>query len=78
MTHFASLRPPPDVTGVAAVIAYRLYLMTRTGRIERAFDLECEDDAQAIREAQTRAAGAMAELWSGKRLVKKLGDATKG
>ncbi|THD77917.1 MAG: hypothetical protein E7812_12025 [Phenylobacterium sp.] len=58
--------------------AYRLYLLAKTGRIERALDLECADDAQAIREAETRAAGALAELWSGKRIVKKFSAATRG
>jgi hypothetical protein len=49
---------------------YRLYFMNSAGRIQRASELHCDDDAEAIRlSEEARERGAM-ELWSLNRLVR--------
>ena len=50
---------------------YRLYLLDDRDHIRSAVDLECEDDAQAIRLAKTSTSAPM-ELWQGARKVKKI------
>jgi hypothetical protein len=47
---------------------YRLYLM-RCGRIRDAVDIHAADDAAALRTAEQKAAGFMAELWCQSRRV---------
>lgn len=49
---------------------YRLYLLDDRDHIRSAIDLECEDDADAIRCAETSLHAPM-ELWQGARMVKK-------
>lgn len=48
---------------------YRLYFLGRAGRIERALELSCEDDVDAIREAGNHKARQAMELWQGGRMV---------
>jgi hypothetical protein len=49
---------------------YRLYLLDDRDHITSAMDLECEDDAHAVRLAETSLNAPM-ELWQGARLVKR-------
>ena len=48
---------------------YKLYIFDDKNHIRSAIDLECEDDAQAIRLARASPKGPM-ELWQGARMVK--------
>jgi hypothetical protein len=48
---------------------YRLYLLDAANRIQRAVDLECEDDTQAIRQARAHTHVRGKELWQGARRV---------
>ncbi|HVI34099.1 hypothetical protein [Phenylobacterium sp.] len=50
---------------------YRLYFISRSGRIEGRTDLEATDDAKAIGLAEKQLDGRGVELWAGERLVKK-------
>lgn len=52
---------------------YRLYFMDPGGRIDRAADLEAEDDEAAIRLAAGHDAFAAIELWCGDRKICRLG-----
>ena len=49
---------------------YKLYLFDDKDHIRSAIDLECEDDAHAIRVAEASPSARM-ELWQGARKVKK-------
>ena len=49
---------------------YRLYIMAKSGRVERTVDLECVDDPQAIREALAHSTDLAMELRRGKRVVR--------
>ena len=51
---------------------YRLYHVGRNGRLSRAHDLVCADDAEAIRVAAQHAKGLDLELWDRGRLVKRI------
>jgi len=53
---------------------YKLYLVDQAGRFYRSFDLECDDDAQAIQAALDREKGAPKELWQGARIVQRFGQ----
>jgi hypothetical protein len=53
---------------------YKLYLVDQAGRFYRSFDLECDDDAQAIALALKREKGAPKELWRGARVVQRFGQ----
>jgi hypothetical protein len=55
---------------------YRLYLLDDRDHITSAMDLECEDDAEAIRLAESSLHAPM-ELWRGARLVKKFASVEK-
>ena len=48
---------------------YRVYILAPDGGILRAHDLDCETDEQAIRSAQTHAAGNAVELWDKSRKI---------
>lgn len=48
---------------------YRLYVLDREDHIRHAFDLECEDDEQAVAQTEARRAGQTLELWQGARRV---------
>ena len=54
---------------------YRLYFLDREGRIRRAMDLDCDDDAEAVQAMEARDEGGGMELWEAARLVKKVGGA---
>jgi len=52
---------------------YRLYLLNKKDRIDRALVLSCESEEQAITEMYDHVVGADgAELWHDKRLVKRI------
>ena len=53
---------------------YRLYLLDDMDHIRSARELECEDDAHAIRLAEISLKAPM-ELWQGARFVKRFGGA---
>ena len=48
---------------------YRLYFLNEAGSIRAAVDLECKDDGEAIRHAETHRDGRAKELWRGPRKV---------
>ena len=48
--------------------SYWLYFLDASGFIERVRTISCEDDGDAVREAQADRAGPM-ELWAHRRLV---------
>lgn len=50
---------------------YRLYLFERTGRIGRAVEFACRDDAAAEQRCQDYADGTTHELWERGRLVRR-------
>jgi hypothetical protein len=54
------------------VADYRLYFLSRAGRVEKAEAYEAPDDAQAITHAMTLLDGRDTELWSRDRLVRKI------
>lgn len=49
---------------------FRLYFLDVAMRIQEAVDLECSDEAHAIREGETYDDPRAKELWQGGRLVK--------
>jgi hypothetical protein len=49
---------------------YRLYFLDEHGHVSAAVELDCEDDAQAIRTAEKRGDGRAMELWQRARKVK--------
>ena len=49
---------------------YRLYFLDRANHIRHTVDLDCEDDAQAIRMVEQHADRRAMELWQASRLVK--------
>ena len=52
---------------------YRLYLLTRSDRIDRHIALVCDDDEHAIAEMSLHIVAAEgAELWRGARLVRRV------
>ena len=57
--------------------AYRIYGLSKFGRIVSASDVECPGDAQAIAEAERRA-GGLAEVWHSKRFVGWVDGGTRG
>ena len=71
-----------DATSTAAPNkSYRCYFTDDHDRIQSYKQIECEDDAQAALKAQALLAAsrfASAELWQGKRLVGKWGNAGNG
>jgi hypothetical protein len=52
------------------VAHYRLYFLDPAGHIGKAVELDCEDDAQAIRGVEPHRDGRAMELWQTDRLVK--------
>jgi hypothetical protein len=48
---------------------YRLYLLDAANHIQRAVDLECEDDTHAILEGGAHSHARGKELWQGARMV---------
>jgi hypothetical protein len=54
-----------DVTG------YRLYFLDSHGHVWRALEMECENDAEAVRAAEKQQPGGPMELWSLARVVAK-------
>ena len=54
------------------MIGYRLYLMSGDGHILRAVELTCENDSEALEQAEGLAQGQAAELWNQARLVGRL------
>jgi hypothetical protein len=54
---------------------YRLYFLDRDGHIQRALELECAGDEQAIRFARERLDSQGLELWQRDRVVAKLAPA---
>ena len=61
--------------GGAGVTDYRLYLLDHRGRIMRAVDIACADDAVALDRAAAVARGQPAELWDRARMVGRIGVA---
>jgi hypothetical protein len=51
---------------------YRLYFLDDNGRIRDAAEFECDGDAEALAQAESRADGRDMELWSGARVVRKI------
>lgn len=49
--------------------SYRFYFLDRTGRISRAEETECADDADALQRAQAAGHVHGIEVWCGRRLV---------
>ena len=49
---------------------YRLYFLDPDGKISHALELQCRDDEDAVRHAETHIDGRAMELWSLKRRVK--------
>jgi hypothetical protein len=49
---------------------YRLYFTDCDGRIQSVVELECNGDAEAIRQATRHSAGRSMELWERARMVK--------
>jgi hypothetical protein len=65
----------------AADRSYRCYFIDYNDRIQSYEQIECENDVQAALKAQALLAAShfpSAELWSGKRIVGKWGNKTKG
>jgi len=54
------------------MIGYRLYFMDGHGRIERAAEFECADDAEALVWVWDHDDSRAMELWSGARVVAKI------
>ena len=50
---------------------YRLYLMDHRGHIQRAVEMDCDDDGGAVRLAEEASEIVGAELWQGARLVRR-------
>jgi len=50
---------------------YRLYFLDEQGRINRALDLECADDEEAVSRVSEHRYQYGLELWEGARLVKR-------
>lgn len=62
----------PNACEVEAMPHYRLYFLRADNRVDRAVDLDCESDEEAIDKAsELRGLEAM-ELWQGTRLVKRI------
>ena len=57
------------VCGTSVMAWYRLYFLDFNGHIERAVDLECDDDAEAVRGIEPHADGGPMELCQGARRV---------
>lgn len=53
-------------------MSYRIYLLDEAGRISRARDVDCEDDAAAIATARLIASTQGVEIWQRTRLVASL------
>ena len=53
------------------MVQYRLYFLDGVGRIERSHEFEAEDDATAMKIAQSWREGRAMELWSRNRKVKR-------
>ena len=51
---------------------YRLYFLDDNDRIRDAAEFECDGDAEALIQAQSRSDGRAMELWSGARVVGKI------
>jgi hypothetical protein len=56
---------------------YKLYLVNQAGHFYRSFDLDCDDDGQAIQAALIHEKGAPKELWQGARIVQRFGQPTE-
>jgi hypothetical protein len=56
------------------MVAYRVYLLDGTGRIERAEWLEADGDAQAIIATRGAAGDRPFEVWEKRRLVARFPD----
>ncbi len=50
---------------------YRLYFLGQDDRIQRALELECEDDDRAVETGGAHLNGQAMELWRGATLVKR-------
>ena len=51
---------------------YRLYFLDDNDRIRDAAEFECDGDAEALTQAESRSDGRAMELWSGARVVGKI------
>ena len=51
---------------------YRLYLLDDGNHIRRAFDLDCADDDEAVKTAETYVDGHAVELWERTRKVARM------
>jgi hypothetical protein len=51
---------------------YRLYHLSQTGRIVSAQDLQCQDDLDALQEAERERENHNVELWQDIRLLARL------
>jgi hypothetical protein len=56
---------------------YRLYFLDANNHIQRALDLECEDDTHAIQQARAHVHPRGKELWQGARMVMACGSADR-
>jgi hypothetical protein len=79
----SSSSPRADATSTAAPNkSYRCYFTDNHDRIQSYEQIECEGDAQAALKAQALLAAssrfASAELWQGRRLIGKWGNAGAG
>ena len=78
----SSSSPRADATSTAAPNkSYRCYFTDNHDRIQSYEQIDCEGDAQAALKSQALLAAsrfASAELWQGKRLVGKWGNAGAG
>lgn len=64
------IRPSPS--------SYRLFRTNGAGRIDSvAQAIEAENDAEAVRQAQARSEGRMAELWLGARRIAMLNGSVR-
>ena len=51
---------------------YRLYFLDDNDRIRDAAEFECDGDAEALTQTESRSDGRAMELWSGARVVRKI------
>lgn len=82
MTFGPSISSVEDADNIsAAERSYRCYFIDHNDRIQSYEQIECEDDSQAALKAQALLAVShfpAAELWSGKRIVGRWSNKTKG
>ena len=57
---------------------YRLYFLDDNDRIRDAAEFECDGDAEALTQAESRSDGRAMELWSGARIVHKIAKRPEG